>query len=123
MLCVCLSHHQLKELEEEWAKLPASVPKQSRFLRSQQDLKAKHEQQQQLKAAGGGDEADGELSTRALAFTKAQRFPLQLGLGSLYEKSSVSNLSLQDSHQNFGFSSWGAMCRLDALRKNFKLIY
>lgn len=50
---------QLKELEEEWAKLPASTPKQSRFLRSQQDLKAKHEQQQQLKEAGGGDEADG----------------------------------------------------------------
>ncbi|XP_062405946.1 cytoskeleton-associated protein 5-like isoform X3 [Sardina pilchardus] len=50
---------QLKELEEEWAKLPASAPKQSRFLRSQQDLKAKHEQQQRLKEATGGDEADG----------------------------------------------------------------
>ncbi|XP_041917900.1 cytoskeleton-associated protein 5-A-like isoform X2 [Alosa sapidissima] len=49
---------QLKELEEEWTKLPASAPKQSRFLRSQQDLKAKHEQQQ-LKEAAGGDEADG----------------------------------------------------------------
>lgn len=36
-------------------KLPASVPKQSRFLRSQQDLKAKFEQQQ----AAGGDETDG----------------------------------------------------------------
>ncbi|KAL2089066.1 hypothetical protein ACEWY4_015965 [Coilia grayii] len=48
---------QLKELEEEWAKLPASAAKQSRFLRSQQDLKAKHEQQQRLKEAGGDDEA------------------------------------------------------------------
>ncbi|KAM9470532.1 cytoskeleton-associated protein 5 isoform 2-T2 [Clarias gariepinus] len=47
---------QLKELEEEWVKLPAGVPKQSRFLRSQQDLKAKFEQQQ----AAGGDEADGD---------------------------------------------------------------
>ncbi|KAI4893382.1 hypothetical protein NFI96_022503 [Prochilodus magdalenae] len=47
---------QLKELEEEWVKLPAGVPKQSRFLRSQQDLKAKFEQQQ----ATGGDEADGD---------------------------------------------------------------
>ncbi|XP_041416905.1 cytoskeleton-associated protein 5-A-like isoform X3 [Xenopus laevis] len=50
---------QLKELEEEWVKLPQSAPKQTRFLRSQQDLKAKFEQQQ---AAGddGGDEAEEE---------------------------------------------------------------
>ncbi|XP_026057616.1 cytoskeleton-associated protein 5-like [Carassius auratus] len=47
---------QLKELEEEWVKLPTAVPKQTRFLRSQQDLKAKFEQQQ----AAGGDEADGD---------------------------------------------------------------
>ncbi|XP_072518967.1 cytoskeleton-associated protein 5 isoform X2 [Salminus brasiliensis] len=47
---------QLKELEEEWVKLPTGVPKQSRFLRSQQDLKAKFEQQQ----ATGGDEGDGD---------------------------------------------------------------
>uniref|UniRef100_A0A3B4ZCJ9 Cytoskeleton associated protein 5 n=1 Tax=Stegastes partitus TaxID=144197 RepID=A0A3B4ZCJ9_9TELE len=46
---------QLKELEEEWVKLPSSPPKQSRFLRSQQDLKAKFEQQQ----AQGGDQSDG----------------------------------------------------------------
>uniref|UniRef100_A0A665WG43 Cytoskeleton associated protein 5 n=1 Tax=Echeneis naucrates TaxID=173247 RepID=A0A665WG43_ECHNA len=37
---------QLKELEEEWVKLPSSPPKQTRFLRSQQDLRAKFEQQQ-----------------------------------------------------------------------------
>ncbi|KAM9816605.1 cytoskeleton-associated protein 5 isoform 1-T2 [Syngnathus typhle] len=37
----------LKELEEEWVKLPSSPPKQSRFLRSQQDLKAKFQQQAQ----------------------------------------------------------------------------
>ncbi|XP_008302858.1 cytoskeleton-associated protein 5, partial [Stegastes partitus] len=47
---------QLKELEEEWVKLPSSPPKQSRFLRSQQDLKAKFEQQQ----AQGGDQSDGD---------------------------------------------------------------
>ncbi|XP_024279880.1 cytoskeleton-associated protein 5 isoform X1 [Oncorhynchus tshawytscha] len=47
---------QLKELEEEWVKLPTAAPKQSRFLRSQQALKAKFEQQQ----AAGGDEADGD---------------------------------------------------------------
>uniref|UniRef100_A0A668ADX5 Cytoskeleton associated protein 5 n=1 Tax=Myripristis murdjan TaxID=586833 RepID=A0A668ADX5_9TELE len=47
---------QLKELEEEWVKLPSSPPKQSRFLRSQQDLKAKFEQQQ-----AQGDQSDGFL--------------------------------------------------------------
>lgn len=43
---------QLKELEEEWAK--ASAPQQSRFLRSQQELRAKFEEQQQ----SGGDRAE-----------------------------------------------------------------
>uniref|UniRef100_A0A673JVG3 TOG domain-containing protein n=1 Tax=Sinocyclocheilus rhinocerous TaxID=307959 RepID=A0A673JVG3_9TELE len=47
---------QLKELEEEWVKLPTAAPKQTRFLRSQQDLKAKFEQQQ----TDGGDEADDD---------------------------------------------------------------
>ncbi|MEQ2235755.1 Cytoskeleton-associated protein 5-A [Ilyodon furcidens] len=46
---------QLKELEEEWVKLPSSPPKQTRFLRSQQDLKAKFEQQQ-----AQGDQSDGD---------------------------------------------------------------
>lgn len=46
---------QLKELEEEWVKLPSSPPKQTRFLRSQQDLKAKFEQQR----AQGGEHSDG----------------------------------------------------------------
>ncbi|KAM4722678.1 cytoskeleton-associated protein 5 isoform 2-T4 [Rhinophrynus dorsalis] len=48
---------QLKELEEEWVKLPQSAPKQIRFLRSQQDLKAKFEQQQ---AAGDAEGEEGE---------------------------------------------------------------
>nr|XP_033784266.1 cytoskeleton-associated protein 5 isoform X2 [Geotrypetes seraphini] len=51
---------QLKELEEEWVKVPSTAPKQSRFLHSQQDLKVKFEQQQ---AAGGDSDAgveDGE---------------------------------------------------------------
>ncbi|XP_063800617.1 cytoskeleton-associated protein 5 isoform X2 [Pseudophryne corroboree] len=46
---------QLKELEEEWVKLPQSAPKQTRFLRSQQDLKAKFEQQQASGDTGGED--------------------------------------------------------------------
>uniref|UniRef100_M3ZW94 Cytoskeleton associated protein 5 n=1 Tax=Xiphophorus maculatus TaxID=8083 RepID=M3ZW94_XIPMA len=54
---------QLKELEEEWVKLPPSPPKQTRFLRSQQDLKAKFEQQQ----AQGGEQSDDEEEETAVA--------------------------------------------------------
>lgn len=50
---------QLKELEEEWVKLPSGPPKQTRFLRSQQELKAKFEQQQ----ADGTVEDDMETVT------------------------------------------------------------
>ena len=51
---------QLKELEEEWVKLPTGAPKPSRFLRSQQELEAKLEQQQSAggDAEGGGDYGD-----------------------------------------------------------------
>uniref|UniRef100_A0A665WES3 Cytoskeleton associated protein 5 n=1 Tax=Echeneis naucrates TaxID=173247 RepID=A0A665WES3_ECHNA len=49
---------QLKELEEEWVKLPSSPPKQTRFLRSQQDLRAKFEQQQAQGAAESDDVAE-----------------------------------------------------------------
>lgn len=55
LILLILNFSQLKELEEEWVKLPTAAPKQTRFLRSQQDLKAKFEQQQ-----AAGDEADGE---------------------------------------------------------------
>ncbi|XP_035981663.1 cytoskeleton-associated protein 5 isoform X1 [Fundulus heteroclitus] len=53
---------QLKELEEEWVKLPPAPPKQSRFLRSQQDLKAKFEQQQ-----AQGDQSDGDEEEETVA--------------------------------------------------------
>ncbi|XP_009006284.1 cytoskeleton-associated protein 5 isoform X2 [Callithrix jacchus] len=50
---------QLKELEEEWVKLPTSAPRPSRFLRSQQELEAKLEQQSAGgDAEGGGDDGD-----------------------------------------------------------------
>ncbi|XP_045413918.1 cytoskeleton-associated protein 5 isoform X1 [Lemur catta] len=51
---------QLKELEEEWVRLPTGAPKPSRFLRSQQELEAKLEQQQSAggDAEGGGDDSD-----------------------------------------------------------------
>ncbi|XP_041753854.1 cytoskeleton-associated protein 5-like [Coregonus clupeaformis] len=45
---------QLKELEEEWVTVPSSAPRQSRFLRSQQDLRAKFEEQQ-AEAGSDGD--------------------------------------------------------------------
>ncbi|XP_073397742.1 cytoskeleton-associated protein 5 isoform X2 [Dendrobates tinctorius] len=48
---------QLKELEEEWLKMAPSAPKQTRFLRSQQDLKVKFEQQQ---ASGDAEGEEGE---------------------------------------------------------------
>lgn len=48
---------QLKELEEEWVKLPQTSAKQSRFLRSQQDLKARFEQQQ----AQAGEQSEGSF--------------------------------------------------------------
>uniref|UniRef100_A0A4W5P073 Cytoskeleton associated protein 5 n=1 Tax=Hucho hucho TaxID=62062 RepID=A0A4W5P073_9TELE len=48
-----ISSVQLKDLEEEWVKVPSSAPRQSRFLRSQQDLRAKSEEQQ---AVAGSDE-------------------------------------------------------------------
>lgn len=54
---------QLKELEEEWVKLPSSAPKQVRFLRSQQEMKAKFEQQ---KAAGGDVDEEGDDSDEAV---------------------------------------------------------
>lgn len=55
LFSICI---QLKELEEEWVKLPSAPPKQTRFLRSQQDLKAKFEQQQ-----AQGDQSEGRLAT------------------------------------------------------------
>ncbi|XP_075439924.1 cytoskeleton-associated protein 5 isoform X3 [Ascaphus truei] len=58
---------QLKDLEEEWVKVPQIAPKQTRFLRSQQDLKAKFEQQQ----AGGdaeGEECDEEVVPQVDAY-------------------------------------------------------
>jgi cytoskeleton-associated protein 5 len=44
---------QLKELEEEWVKVPSSAPRQSRFLRSQQDLRTKFDEQQAVAGSDG----------------------------------------------------------------------
>ncbi len=53
-----VSPAQVTELEAEFEKLPPQKPQQSRFLRSQQDLKAKMESQAAA-ASAGGDQAQG----------------------------------------------------------------
>ncbi|XP_064635641.1 cytoskeleton-associated protein 5-like isoform X2 [Lineus longissimus] len=50
---------QISELEAEFDKLPAQKPLQTRFLRSQQDLRAKVEAQAEAQARGDEDEVDG----------------------------------------------------------------
>ncbi|GFO33537.1 cytoskeleton-associated protein 5 [Plakobranchus ocellatus] len=50
---------QVQELEAEFEKMPNEKPQQSRFMRSQQDLKAKMEEKAAAAAAAGGDEGDG----------------------------------------------------------------
>ncbi|XP_071485290.1 cytoskeleton-associated protein 5-like [Diadema antillarum] len=50
---------QLKELEEEFEKLPTKPPKQTRFLKSQQDLKAKAMAQDDDDDEEDEDEVDG----------------------------------------------------------------
>ncbi|XP_014737318.1 PREDICTED: cytoskeleton-associated protein 5 isoform X2 [Sturnus vulgaris] len=60
---------QLKELEEEWIKVSSAAPKQTRFLRSQQELKAKFEQQQGLGGdADGGDDDEEEAVPQVDAY-------------------------------------------------------
>ncbi|XP_033370771.1 cytoskeleton-associated protein 5 isoform X2 [Parus major] len=60
---------QLKELEEEWIKVSSAAPKQTRFLRSQQELKAKFEQQQGLGGdADGGDDDEEEVVPQVDAY-------------------------------------------------------
>lgn len=46
---------QVSELEVEFEKLPGTKAQQTRFLRSQQDLKAKFEAQAAAKASGDGE--------------------------------------------------------------------
>lgn len=81
---------QLKELEEEWVKVSAAAPKQTRFLRSQQELKAKFEQQQ----AVGGDGDGGKLLT---LFSGVQRLSL---IRYFLTNTSVTKVSLFKLLQN-----------------------
>ncbi|XP_066504885.1 cytoskeleton-associated protein 5 isoform X2 [Hoplias malabaricus] len=103
---------QLKELEEEWVKLPAGVPKQSRFLRSQQDLKAKFEQQQ----AAGGDEGDGDDDEE----TEAHVDPYEL-----LEAAEILSKVPKDFYEKIEAKKWQerkeALEAVEALTKNPKL--
>ncbi|XP_018619356.1 cytoskeleton-associated protein 5 isoform X3 [Scleropages formosus] len=102
---------QLKELEEEWVKLPASAPKQSRFLRSQQDLKAKFEQQQ----AAGGDEVDGDDEECAQ----------QVDPYELLEAVEILSKVPKDFYEKIEAKKWQerkeALEALESLTKNLKL--
>ena len=46
--------YQVQELEAEFEKMPNEKPQQSRFMRSQQDLKAKMEEKAAAAAGNGG---------------------------------------------------------------------
>ena len=52
--------NQITELEAEFEKLPAGKPLQTRFLRSQQDLREKLQAEAAAAAAQGGEEEGGE---------------------------------------------------------------
>ncbi|KAL6468523.1 hypothetical protein MHYP_G00220470 [Metynnis hypsauchen] len=105
----------LKELEEEWAKLPSSAPRQTRFLRSQQDLRVKFEQQQQ-NGGEGGDEGDGEDSEEAAPAVDAYE---------LLEAVEILSKLPKDFYEKIEAKKWQerkeALEALEALTKNPKL--
>ncbi|XP_074532874.1 cytoskeleton-associated protein 5 isoform X4 [Halichoeres trimaculatus] len=102
---------QLKELEEEWVKLPTSPPKQTRFLRSQQDLKAKFEQQQ-----AQGDQSDGEDEVETVAAVDPYE---------LLEAVEVLSKLPKDFYEKIEAKKWQerkeALEAVEALTKNPKL--
>lgn len=59
---------QVQEFEAEFEKLPADRPIQTRFLRSQQDLKAKLEQAASAAPCGDGDASGKEACLVILRF-------------------------------------------------------
>ncbi|XP_051975834.1 cytoskeleton-associated protein 5-like isoform X2 [Xyrauchen texanus] len=103
---------QLKELEEEWVKLPTSAPKQTRFLRSQQDLKTKFEQQQ----AAGGDKADCDYE---------EETEVQVDAYELLEAVEILSKLPKDFYEKIEAKKWQerkeALEAVEALTKNPKL--
>ncbi|XP_067444811.1 cytoskeleton-associated protein 5 isoform X1 [Thunnus thynnus] len=102
---------QLKELEEEWVKLPSSPPKQIRFLRSQQDLKAKFEQQQ-----AQGEQSDGEDEEEPVAAVDPYE---------LLEAVEILSKMPKDFYEKIEAKKWQerkeALEAVEALTKNPKL--
>ncbi|KAG7327799.1 hypothetical protein KOW79_009405 [Hemibagrus wyckioides] len=102
----------LKELEDEWAK--ASAPRQSRFLRSQQDLRTKFEQQQQ-NGGDGDEEADGDVEEAAPAVDAYE----------LLEAVEILSKLPKDFYEKIEAKKWQerkeALEALEALTKNPKL--
>uniref|UniRef100_A0A8C2X2J8 Cytoskeleton associated protein 5 n=1 Tax=Cyclopterus lumpus TaxID=8103 RepID=A0A8C2X2J8_CYCLU len=97
---------QLKELEEEWMKLPSTPPKQTRFLRSQLDLKAKFEQHQ----------AQGEQSDETVAAVDPYE---------LLEAVEILSKIPKDFYDKIEAKKWQerreALEAVEALTKNLKL--
>uniref|UniRef100_A0AAR2LI45 TOG domain-containing protein n=1 Tax=Pygocentrus nattereri TaxID=42514 RepID=A0AAR2LI45_PYGNA len=100
----------LKELEEEWAKLPSSAPRQTRFLRSQQDLRVKFEQQQQNEGEGGEDSEEAAPAVDAYELLEAVEILSKLPKD-FYEK--IEAKKWQERKE--------ALEALEALTKNLKL--
>uniref|UniRef100_A0A669C7C4 Cytoskeleton associated protein 5 n=1 Tax=Oreochromis niloticus TaxID=8128 RepID=A0A669C7C4_ORENI len=102
---------QLKELEEEWVKLPSSPPKQTRFLRSQQDLKAKFEEQQ----AQGGEQSDDDGEEMVVAVDPYE----------LLEPVEILSKMPKDFYEKIEAKKWQerkeALEAVEALTKNPKL--
>ena len=83
-MLICSLLFQLKELEEEFAKLPGKAPKQQRFLKSQQDLKAKAAAQDE---EGGEEDGKGQ---RLCSHSQTRKF-VWLYV-QLWYKASLTNL-------------------------------
>ncbi|KAM4603075.1 cytoskeleton-associated protein 5-like [Polymixia lowei] len=106
---------QLKELEEEWVKVPSGAPRQSRFLRSQQDLRAKYEQRQQQEEESGEDQANEDT----------QDLAQQVDPYELLEPVEILSKLPKDFYEKIEAKKWQerkeALEALDTLAKNPKI--
>ena len=63
---------QVQEFEEEFEKITGGKPTQTRFMRSQQDLKVKMEEQAAAAAGDGGDDEGKQIWWSAVSFRYTQ---------------------------------------------------
>ena len=66
---------QVQEFEEEFEKITGGKPTQTRFMRSQQDLKVKMEEQAASAAGGDGDDEGTQIWCHATYFSWDVSFP------------------------------------------------